>query len=613
MHVIQALALPRAGFPKYLYFRSKGEVTILRDQDGTTPTGLQLADEAEVRTNTYFGSLYLSYWRQHASVTSFSLMVRFAGRAKIRVVDIMAWGEETVLHKELQSSTPKTFSLALPSEPETLPFGSLGPFQRYVVVVAIGGCTLSELSFATETPPKRQVSLSIGLCTFNQEVLLGRTLERLLGLVDENSAIRSIYLVNHGGAFKSEKLRSLSAHPKVRAIEQRNLGGSGGFARTLYDAMNSAAPATHHLLMDDDIVLDERMIARAIHFLEYADKDLALGAPMLDSFRPTFMYEAGAFIRHDNRLQPYCHNVDLTPPTALSNFNIAVGTDYNAWWFCILPLERCRKIRLPVPIFIRGDDFEYGQRLAADGVPTISLPGIGVWHEPFYAKPPGWQDYYDLRNRLIFAANYPEKVAQLSLAHVTGSITTSILKHDYQAAELRLKAVADFLAGPDATLGRDAEELHREVMATARENAPERLEGSNWRARPAILPEPKRMETMRGLIGSQLLSLIVTGLGPLRPNDDAIFVDTAANPTTTRGRGYIATNAPRSYHIRYRPNRRRLWSLILRTAKLAARYRSGREGAGELWRARIADYRSPSFWQKTFEQSEDVALQTAAQ
>ena len=58
-------------------------------------------------------------------------------------------------------------------------------------------------------------------------------------------------------------------------------------------------------------------------------------------------------------------------------------------------------------MFIRGDDMEYGARLASRGVPTVSLPPVAVWHEPFYAKPPGWQLHYDLRNRLTFAAATP--------------------------------------------------------------------------------------------------------------------------------------------------------------------------------------------------------------
>ena len=49
-----------------------------------------------------------------------------------------------------------------------------------------------------------------------------------------------------------------------------------------------------------------------------------------------------------------------------------------------VPTERFRDDRaigLPAPVFIRGDDFEYGQRLARAGVPTVTLPGIAVWHD----------------------------------------------------------------------------------------------------------------------------------------------------------------------------------------------------------------------------------------
>ena len=49
-------------------------------------------------------------------------------------------------------------------------------------------------------------------------------------------------------------------------------------------------------------------------------------------------------------------------------------------------LALVEKVGLPLPVFIRGDDVEYGLRLYMRGVDTIVMPGIAVWHEPFYLK-----------------------------------------------------------------------------------------------------------------------------------------------------------------------------------------------------------------------------------
>lgn len=601
MHAIQSFLLPRAGFPRKLYFRSTGTVAIVPASDGTTPEVLVLDDGAKISTDTFFGALYLSYWVKYTSVRDIQLVVRLKGSAVVQIVDTTDWGEEVVIQKSISSTTLQDHKISLPELSETHPFNGQGPHRRHVTIKAAGECTVAGMLFSTQSAPKRKLSLSIGLCTFNQEKMFARTLERLASLVENTDSIHAIHVVNQGQPFASDKIRNLLQKPKFRCTEQRNLGGCGGFTRTIFDALASDEPVTHHLLMDDDIVLDERMIGRAIQFLEHMTAPYALGAPMIDALRPTTMYEAGAFIRHDNRLQPYCHNVDLTRKGALAHFDKPVNTDYNAWWFCILPLEQCRDVRLPAPIFIRGDDFEYGQRLAAAGVPTLTLPSIAVWHEPFYAKPSGWQDYYDLRNRLIFGATYPSRVSQLSVAHVTGLVTTSILNHNYLSAELRLRAIEDFLAGPDATLSRDTEDLHQEIMAIAKTNAPERLESAAWKARDPIIGAPLKTGNMRELIVEQLASLAVTGLGPLRRSDDPVFMDIAVRPATVRGRGYVLTNGPRTFHLRYRPERKRMWSLMLRTAGLAVKYRRKRKAAGASWIDKIQAYQNVDFWKAQFD------------
>lgn len=320
---------------------------------------------------------------------------------------------------------------------------------------------------------------------------------------------------------------------------------------------------------------------------------------MLDLLRPTVMYEAGAFLRADNIIVPYCHNVDLADPGQLWHFNTPVKTDYNAWWFCILPVARCRTLGLPAPVFIRGDDFEYGQRLARAGVRTVTLPGIAVHHEPFYAKPQGWQAYYDLRNRLIFAASYPERVRQLSLAHVVGLITDAILTHQYATAELRMRAVADFLAGPEAVFGRDPEALHGEIMALNRAHAPARLDDAAWKTEPGAPGRP-RPAGMRGLALAQLRSLLRTGLGPLERSARAVLLDVHAHPSNTGGRAYVLTNGPRSFHLRLVPDRGRMWRMMLRAARLALSYRRRRTAAGRAFAAAAPAHQTAEDWGRRF-------------
>lgn len=606
LYSLQHTLAPERGQPEDLYLRLHNPQRGFQVQVSPPAAdgGLdQRLNSGEIlSTDTFFGSFYRSYWEEFTALEEIAVTVRLQGQAAIRVFEDTGQGVRILRSEEIGGSGLRSYLLQLPPRPR----GQAAPLQQassrlFVEVEAQGPCRIAAIAFATPAPPQRQATLSIGLCTFNQEAYFARTLEKVAALAQQQEALRAVYVVNQGQPFQSPAIRSLLEAPKVHSIRQRNLGGCGGFTRSLDEALNAGEPASHHLMMDDDIVLDPRMILRALRFLDYAARDIALGAGMLDAMRPSVMYEAGAFLRPENRIEPYCHNVDLADPAQLHHFNKPAGTDYNAWWFCILPLEQCRAAELPAPVFIRGDDFEYGQRLAARGVPTVTLPGIAVWHEPFYAKPSGWQDYYDLRNRLIFGATYAGKVRQLPLAHVLGLITSALLTHNYMAADLRLRAVEDFLAGPDTLFAADPEDTHKAVMALAKANAPQKLDNAEWQMRPlspgAKPPPPQRM---RQLVLAQAASLLRTGLGPHRRRGRPVLMDSDAHVRNTAGQAYVLTNGPRSFHLEFMPDRGKLWRRMLKTLKLALRYRRERDSAGSRWAGQIARYRKAGWWAPVF-------------
>ncbi|MBK5928449.1 glycosyltransferase family 2 protein [Rhodobaculum claviforme] len=605
MHVLQSTLMPAPGLPEALYLRltdGARDCALRRGCDG--PLGLMLRPGQVLSTDTFFGSFHMAVWRAHTPVREVAVIAHFRGQGEARVFEHGPDGVRLLATVPLDDPAGGRF--VVPCTPATRDPGLGGappPSRLTVEVEATRPSQLHGLDIVSPTAPRHRATLSVGLCTFNQEARLARTLAGLVRLAGDCDAIRAVHLVNQGVPFADPEIRTLLAHPKIRAVRQRNLGGCGGFTRGLAAALADPDPATHHLMMDDDIVLDPRMIPRALRFLDHAGDRIALGAGMLDALRPTVMYEAGAFLRPDNTIAPHARDADLADPAQLSCFDAPVATDYNAWWFCILPQAACRGIGLPAPVFIRGDDFEYGQRLAGAGVPTVTLPGIAVWHEPFYAKPQGWQSYYDLRNRLIFAATHPGRVRQLSLAHVAGLITTAILTHAHATAELRLRAVEDFLTGPGALFARDPEALHAEVMAINRHHAPERLEDSAWAAAP-LAPARPRSTTMAGLIAQQAWSLVRTGLGPLRRGGAVVLLDVDAHPANTAGRAYVLTNDARSFHLRLVPRRGRMWGLMRRTVAVVRRYARQRAAANAAWAGGIAPYRTPAWWARLFASAE---------
>jgi galactofuranosylgalactofuranosylrhamnosyl-N-acetylglucosaminyl-diphospho-decaprenol beta-1,5/1,6-galactofuranosyltransferase len=127
--------------------------------------------------------------------------------------------------------------------------------------------------------------------------------------------------------------------------------------------------------------------------------------------------------------------------------------DYNAWWMCLIPRRVAEHVGLPLPLFIKWDDVEYGLRARAAGYPTATVPGVGIWHMSFADKDDAtdWQAYFHLRNRLVGAALHgaearPTTLLADSLKHA--------LKHalamEYSTLALQEMAIRDFLAGPQA-------------------------------------------------------------------------------------------------------------------------------------------------------------------
>ena len=116
-----------------------------------------------------------------------------------------------------------------------------------------------------------------------------------------------------------------------------------------------------------------------------------------------------------------------------------------------------------MPIFIRGDDVEYGLRNMKH---LILMNGICVWHEPFENKYSSFLEYYIMRNQLIDNSFHCEwyGAKQVNRA-IFGHCMREIMFYRYKNVELYLRGIRDFLKGPQWLMEQDGEQLHKNVMA----------------------------------------------------------------------------------------------------------------------------------------------------
>ena len=157
---------------------------------------------------------------------------------------------------------------------------------------------------------------------------------------------------------------------------------------------------THALLMDDDITIDTESIEKTYTILsllkdEYADA--FIGGAMLRIDKPNIQVESGASWNAGNLISNKSNlNMNVTWDCLFNE--IEEYTEFNAWWYCCFPMDVVSEENLPLPIFIRGDDLEYGLRNMKH---LILMNGICVWHEPFENKYSSFLEYYIIRNRLV--------------------------------------------------------------------------------------------------------------------------------------------------------------------------------------------------------------------
>jgi len=448
---------------------------------GTWPAaggGLRIAQGTTVSFDTYFNGLFEYHWRLYTHADAFTLALQVEGRAVVRVWRRTPDTDCTLLHEqEIVGATRIAVSSDTPH------FRQAG-LLWFDLTAIDDPAILRSANWSTPATGQPAAQFGVVICTFNREPELAAVLTTIAGDEELGTAVARIIVVNQGRP-------DLVAHPGIGAaavrlgdrlhvVEQANLGGAGGFGRGLIEALDDQA-VTHVCFLDDDVRVEPESLRRMAAFFTLAKDDVALGGHMLDSVRPTTLYEAGALVLPTWAAKPLHHGLDLREPEALDALLDPSAMHFNGWWMFGFPKQWVERVGMPLPCFIRGDDIEFGLRLHEAGLPTVTLPGVGIWHEPFYLKLGGWQLYYETRNALICAALHqdftPNRVAVLLLKR----LLTQLLTYRYYSAALIVRGIEDSLRGP-AILDQDPRPLHAS-LAELRHRYPDA-----WVRRERVLP-----------------------------------------------------------------------------------------------------------------------------
>lgn len=303
-------------------------------------------------------------------------------------------------------------------------------------------------------------TLSIAITTFNRAPYCIDQLTAISQAAELRKRLDTVYCTDQGSDLVCDQpgfdAVAQELGDQLTYIRQRNLGGSGGFSRGMYETVK-AGKSEYTLLLDDDAISEPEAILRAVQFADYATKPVLVGGGMLHLDNRTILYTQGERIdplhmwMHPSRGLGYNHDFAVEPLRDSPERHQRIDEDFNGWWMCLIPVKVLKEIGLSMPVFIKFDDIEFGLRAKNAGYPTVCLPGVAVWHQAWHGKDNArtWEEYFTNRNRWIAAlTTQSDAVGKYVVRENIYSQISLGVRFIYSAMVLRNMALRDILRGP---------------------------------------------------------------------------------------------------------------------------------------------------------------------
>jgi galactofuranosylgalactofuranosylrhamnosyl-N-acetylglucosaminyl-diphospho-decaprenol beta-1,5/1,6-galactofuranosyltransferase len=417
-------------------------------------------DSHRISFGTYFNGFPASYWRRWTVVDTVVLDLTVAGPGSTVVVyrSMPDGRAQRVEDHTVAGSGPQrlTFELSLSSFYD-------GGWYWFDIIAGDQGCTLEEAAWLADVPTDRAEpgSVTVGITTMNRPDFCADLLAQIGADADVHSVLDEVIVAEQGtkkvaddpGFARAQE----SLGDKLRVIEQGNMGGSGGYARSQLETVE-AGRSTYMLCMDDDVVCEPESIVRAVTFGDLCRRPTIVGGHMFSLFAKSRLHSFGEII---NRYRFWWES----PPTVMNDWDFGernlrssrwlhrrIDVDFNGWFMCLIPTTVLREVGLSLPLFIKWDDSEFGVRAQEAGFPTVTLPGAAVWHVPWTDKNDAldWQSYFHQRNRFIAALLHsPYERGGRMVRESFNHQVKHLFSMQYSTAELRHRALEDVLAGPE--------------------------------------------------------------------------------------------------------------------------------------------------------------------
>jgi len=470
-----------------LYYRGTRSVLNREKQE------LSLVNHSVTDFTTYLNGCSYAKWKKYTSVCGAKLRLKLKGSGLVQLVgyhlDVYSPVRIEFDKKEFNFAQVSDLEMEFPDNGETIIGFEL--FSKEDVVV-YGG----EYSGLYEKEMVNDVELCLATTTCRKENFIINNVElikkEILESKDDMKNHFYVHVVDNGRTLNVSEMESwhIHVHPN------NNTGGSGGFSRGMIESLEQTPKATHVLLMDDDVVILPESLKRTYRLLTLLDdnyKTSFISGAMLYYEEMNIQHEDIGTLRNNCEfwsLKGRMYQNDLG--TNLMNEQLYYGSkrQYAGWWYCCIPTQVIEEKGLSLPIFIRCDDMEYSLRCKAD---IITMNGIGIWHMGFVNKYNlSFDRYQQCRNLLVDQAvgSIDEDVDVFGF--VKKSFRAELLRFNYNGARLVLRALHDYLEGPEFLKEDRGEQIIREnAKLNEKYISLNEIDGVEWDL-PAVHFDPPR-------------------------------------------------------------------------------------------------------------------------
>lgn len=423
--------------PKELYFRDK---KIFKNIDN-------ILDELDVISfDTYFNSFSLEKWIEYTDIREFEIYLKAEGAFTVNVFYIKNTGEAALVEKnDYIFNKPTDIYIKINTD--------ICASVVFFEIEKESSFKLSAASYISKTAHPKHIKISAVFCTCKREKFIKKNVDKFIELRNkykEFNEIFKVYIIDNGNTLSKSDFdeTGIELYPNI------NTGGSGGFARGMIEVLNSCDDTTHILLMDDDVEINIESMFRLVTLASCANieyENSIIGGSMFDLFEKNIQYaHTDLFDYGFFNIKSYLNNIDMN--NFKNTIKNSLVTDYKhqfqAWWFCCVPVEIIKNSKLPFPFFLKMDDIEYSLR---HNIRILLLNGICVWHQPFYVKSTSLSEYYEQKSNYTFLMlNSRNKIHYIIRIYKTSKVLLRfLLTLNYNTANALCEVFSSLISGID--------------------------------------------------------------------------------------------------------------------------------------------------------------------